>query len=239
MAGEIAKVWVGHPFVSLNVMPGRVGLVLVAVGLVVGVWAVVARRTRPSPTTVLIVLLAAASPVAVVLYELGPNSLHESRYMSASLPAGLLVIGALVTAPRRRSLAAIAVLAVVGGVAIGTVRELGPRGRRPDYRAAAHLLDRIAPPAAPVAELSLYHGPPGRALSVYFTRPHPYFAAGRRLQPMFAMGRRAGHLYLVMPEDGERSWLALLQMPQHGFRLAQRRVWPGIIGLVLRTYVPS
>jgi hypothetical protein len=242
MAEEIAKIGFGHPFLRLGEIPGRAATVAVGLGLVTAaafaLWSALRRRTRPAPEIVLVVALAAITPVAALRYELGPNSIFMARYMSASIPAGLLVVGGVLAAARPPVVAGLATLAVLGGVAVGTVRMLEPDGRRPDYRSIARQLDRVAPPGAPVLELSIFVGPPAHELGYFFRRRHEYFATGRALDPAWGMGRRAGRFYIVVPEGGERAFMRLLQMEEHGFRLVQRREWRGLAPLALRTYAP-
>jgi 4-amino-4-deoxy-L-arabinose transferase-like glycosyltransferase len=243
MAEAIAKIWFGHPFVPFVEMPGRAATVAIGLGLVTaGAFALqraLRRRTPMAPNTVLIVALAAITPVAALLYELGPNSIFLPRYLSASIPAGLLVVGAVLVAARRPMVVAAATLAVLGGVAVGTLRALEPDGRRPDYRSIARELDRVAAPSAPVLELSIFVGPPAHELGYFFKRSHEYFATGRPLDSAWRLGRRAGRFYVVVPEGAEGVFMRLLQMDQHGFRLVERREWRGLHRLVLRTYAPA
>jgi hypothetical protein len=159
--------------------------------------------------------------------------------MSASIPAGLLVAGAVLAAARRPVVGGLATAAVLGSVAVGTVRALEPDARRPDYRSVARHLDRVAAPGAPVLELSIFVGPPAHELGTYFERPHEYFTSGRRLDAAWGLGRRAGRFYVVVLEGGEQAFMRLLQMDKHGFRLVQRQAWPGLHPVVLRTYVPA
>jgi mannosyltransferase len=239
----IASIWVGHPFASFGHIPGQAATWMIALGLAVAagfaLGAMRLRRTAPAATTWLILILAAATPVAALLYELGPNSILLPRYFSASVPAGLLAIGALLVAPRSPLVVAIATVAVVAGVGVGTVRTLEPDGRRPEYRAAAQQLDRVAPPGAPVIELSLFTGPPSRGLGYYFERPHEYFADRRPLGEAYDLGRRAGRLYVFLPEGGIAGFLPALELEERGFEQVDRREWPGTARMVLLTYAPA
>jgi mannosyltransferase len=241
---HIASIWVGHPFASFDRIPGQVATWLVALGVAVAAgFALVAalrRGTRPPPTTWLIVILAAATPAGALLYELGPNSVFLPRYFSASVPAGLLAIGALLAAPRRPGVAAAVTALVFAGVLAGTVRTLEPDGRRPEYRAAAKRLDRMAPPGAPVIELSLFGGPPARGLSYYLERPHEYFDDRRPVDPdAYELGREAGRLYVFLPEGGIPGFLPALELEERGFEQVDRRSWPGAARMVLLTYAPA
>lgn len=240
MAEGVAKLWFGHPFAGLAEVPGRLAVAAIAAGLlaaaVLGVRAAHERGTGPSRGTVLVVLLAAATPVGALLYQLTDSSIFLPRYLSPSVPAGALAIGALLVAPRRPLAVGAATLAVLGGVAAGTVRALGPDGRRPAYRAIAAHLDRVAPAAAPVVELSLFTGPPSRHLGYLFEQPHAFFADRRSLLPAYALGHLTGRFHIVGAPSGVRAFADLLAMEQHGFRLVGRRAWPGVVPLVLLTY---
>jgi 4-amino-4-deoxy-L-arabinose transferase-like glycosyltransferase len=235
----IAGLWIGHPFAPLGVIPGRAAVIVIGLGLLLAAAFALRDRARPSPATLLLVALTVATPLAALAYELGSNSILQPRYLSPSVPYGALVGGALLAAPRPRLVAALASLAVLGGVAVGTVRTLEPGGGRPDYRAAARELDRIAAPEAPVVELGIFTGPPGRELSYNFERPHEYFAVGEDVEPALELARENGRLYLVVPETALGGFLALLDLEQQGFRLVDRRDWPGFVGLVLLAYEPG
>jgi uncharacterized membrane protein len=239
----VVDTWVGHPFTTLGEIPGRVALVVIGVGLLVaaafGLRDARVRGARPGRRTVLVVALAGVTPLAALLYELGPNSLAFSRYLSASVPYAMLAIGALLTAPRRLLVVGLTAVAVLGGVAAGTVQALDPDARRPDYRAAARHLDRIAAPQEPVVELNIFRGPPGRNLGYYFGAPHVYYWTGQPVDGAFAAARDAGRVHLLIPEGAVDIFLELLGMEERGFELAGREVFSGSSRLVLLTYEPS
>ena len=243
MLEGVFRAWFGHPFAAPAEIPGRVASVAIVAGLVVAVaflvHAAIARRTRPSPNLVLVVLLAVATPAAAVLYELGSNTIFLPKYFSASVPAAVIAAGALLAASRRAAVVAVATVLVVAGVAAGTVRSLGPDGDRPNYRAVAEELDRIAPPGAPVVELSIYVGPPGRHLPYFFEREHPYYGEQSSKTPVYGQGRRAGRVYVVVPRGGEAGFVPFLELEQRGFERIARREWPATEPLVLLTYAPA
>ena len=237
-AEAVLKVWFGHPFTELGQIPGRAAMVVVAIGLVVAAAFAVSRRTRLSRWTALFAALAAATPVGAVLYELTDASVFGPRYFSASVPAGCLLIGALLAAPRHTAVVAACTAAVVGGIAVGTVEMLRPEGARPDYRAAAQDLDRIAAPGEPILELAIFEGPPSRNLSYFFERRHAYFPGGVSIEPAFRRGQASGRFHIVGPATGFAGFVPLLGMEKRGFRLVEEREWEGIVPVRRQTYEP-
>ncbi len=235
----MTRVFVGHPS-ALDRVPGTVGAVPLAVGFALAIGGVIWRfrdRLRPRPEVALLIALVVASPLGTLLFSLGPTSIFLPRNLSASVPAAALVAGLLLTSARRE--VAIAATALVfAGLAVGDWRTLGSELRRPAYRDIASTLDRAAPRGAPVVEVSIATGPPSRQLGYWFGRPHPYFTTGRPLTEAFRLGRASGRFYVVIPAQGSERFLALLGMPQRGFRLAGKRLYPGAPNLALYTYEP-
>lgn len=239
----LGQAWFGHPFIPLTRVPGRFGGILIGAGLFGSAAVAVAARLgarshlRPRRETVLVFLLALATPVCALLYSLGPSSIFLPRYMSASIPATVLAAGTVLASARRPIAVGFACAAVLGGFVIGAIRTVEPGGGRPDFRAAAHELDRVAQPRDPVIELTIFKGPPAEELGFSFRRPHDYFASGRPLDPAFARGRRGGHLFVVIVKEAE-AYLQLFGVPQRGFELVSKHVFPGFQRVMVLTYVP-
>ena len=238
---DIARIWFGHPFSDLGDIPGRAPLIVIALALAAAaafaIATAVSRRTPlPPRTTALLAILAAATPVAAALYELTDASVFSPRYFSASVPAGTLVIGAVLAAPPRTAVVAACTAAVVAGVAVGTIQTLRPEGARPNYRAAAHDLDRVAAPDEPIVELTLFFGPPSRNLAYYFDRPHAYLPKGTPLDRAFTLGRRSGRLHIAGPAAGFTQLLPLFGVEKQGFRLVDEREWQGFAPIRRQTY---
>ena len=235
----VLRLWFGHPFTGLGNIPGRASMVVIALGLAVAAAFALAKalshRVRPTRTVSLLAVLVVVTPIAAVLYELTDSSVFGSRYFSASIPAGTLLIGAVLAAPRRAAVAAACTAAVIGGVAVGTIEMLRPEGARPNYRAAAQELDRIAAPDEPIHELTIFHGPPARNLGYFLERPHEYFPAGRDLAEAFRLGHRSGRFHVVGPTPGFVI-LPLLGMEKRGFRLVGEREWEGFVPMKRQTY---
>jgi mannosyltransferase len=182
----------GVPTWGVAKVPGPVALALLAVGVLVVVGGLVARRSRrhagspsspsspSSPATasassrsslvVLLVALAASGPVLAALWSLFEPSVFVPRTFVASLPALALLVGAWVVAvPRVAAIAAAACLVV--GLGLGTARTFDDF-RRPPFRAAADYIDAHATPGQPVLESGFLD--PG-ALEAHLDPPRPVF----------------------------------------------------------------
>jgi hypothetical protein len=137
----------GLPFVLPGDLPGWPAVGLFAGGVALAL--VVAPRIRipdlRSPPA-LVVLLAIATPLAVLAYSLLFHELFRfPRNLIASLPFAALVIGwALVRPGWPRAVVPLAL--VTAGLAIGTVGSEQDRWSRPDLPEAADYIDAAAGP---------------------------------------------------------------------------------------------
>jgi hypothetical protein len=186
---------------------------------------------------VLVVLVAIASPLGAFLYSLGPENLYGPRYLSASVPALALTIGALLAAPRRPLIVAAITALVLGGLAVGTVRTLESATQRPQFDRIAQDLDQHASAQTPVIEASFFHGAPSRQLRFYFKRPHEHFPNGRPIEPAFELGRRAGELYFVVPTAAIRPMVTLYGLGRQGYGEVARRDYPGAPSMTLLRFL--
>ena len=146
--------WVaGNQELAPRDMPGIPALTLLGCGMVVGLvgWLLVAvgrRRTpgaarsmRHSRDGLLVLLLALATPVALLVYAwLSTDLFVLPRNLSASLPFAALAIGLALTPPNRIAMAAAVALAGVA-LTIGAIRMLDDKFHRPNIPAVARLLD--------------------------------------------------------------------------------------------------
>jgi len=153
-------------------------LVLAAALVAVGVRAW--RRDPPGARTVLVILLAVATPLGIAaLSPPGDRSFLLPRNLIASLPALAVPIGWLLVALRSR-LAVAATAAFLLVLAVGAGQALDPGHRRSPYRYAAHLVDAWARPDDPV--IQFYFLPVKGSLAtgrqINFARPHPLRLAG-------------------------------------------------------------
>jgi mannosyltransferase len=132
--------WVaGYPGLPPETLPGQVPLLLLGAGAAIGLAGHVEARTRMDRRVGLVLLLALATPVSLLLNSfVGDDYFVFPRNLSASLPFAALLIGWLVTPPRRAlALAAggLAGVALVAGARktpmTPTTVPTSPRRRRP------------------------------------------------------------------------------------------------------------
>lgn len=235
----------GYPFVPLRELPGGlvVGAVWGAIGLalaaaVVRLWQ--GRRAghmaSPAPTSVLVVLLAAATPIGLILYSAQPDtSFLLSRNLSASVPALALAVGLLFTSlPRPFALAGAGV--VLAGLAIGAAKTLDADVRRPPYRQVAQYVDAQARPGdavlnLPITTLARSALDPAYDLGIFFERNHEVSSplAGADVWARAAKGRS---VFIVTPwEHGH-----LDPLSPGGYVLREERIFPGTLKLAVGRY---
>jgi 4-amino-4-deoxy-L-arabinose transferase-like glycosyltransferase len=159
VAGDLAHFALGHPYLSLYTVPGRVGLALMAAGTLVALSALAERATIPRRTdmsgalrspAVLPALLALATPVGLVLYSVLRQDTWDMRNLIPSWPSLALSAGMLLTAPRPPA-RYVSTALTVAGFGVGAVALLSPAHQRPDYRAAARLIVTGGRPSDAVA----------------------------------------------------------------------------------------
>jgi mannosyltransferase len=147
---DVERWVIGHPYLQIGTLPGRAAAVMLLAGVAAGLVGLVVRVARlhregalprPPATTVLVLMLALASPVCLALYSSIGDSVWDARNLTASWPGLALVMGALVTSvggPLRVA----AVVLVVGAFAIGAAKMLESGSQRPEYDAAARFIAR-------------------------------------------------------------------------------------------------
>jgi hypothetical protein len=160
------------------------------------------RRDAPGARTVLVILLAVATPLGIAALSLpGDRSFLLPRNLIASLPALAVLIGWLLVALRSR-LAVAATAAFLLVLAVGAAQALDSGHRRSPYRDAAHVVDARARPGDPVIQRYFLplEGSLATGLRVNFARPHPlHFAGGESEAAAWERGRRTGRVYMVVP----------------------------------------
>jgi hypothetical protein len=230
---NVAHTLPGHPLAPLSSIPGTIALILFGAALV-GALAL-APRGRVRAETALLVACALAAPVGLLAGGLiSGHTVFLPRSLSASLPAAIVLVAALVAA-RRVLPAATIVLAVL---ALGAVKTLDRDHRRPDSRAIAHWIDRTARPGEPVILLSL--GTPDQAasrfLSRYYERPHPEGFVGFGDDAIWRDAAERGRRVFVVTPLGDL--LDRYHAPAP-FRPTQERSVPGWLPMVARVYEPA
>jgi Dolichyl-phosphate-mannose-protein mannosyltransferase len=205
---------IGHPFLSLGSSPGARGLVLVVVLAALCIAATLyrphaLRRLVPSPESEagLVLILALATPIGLLIYDVASSSLYLPRNLSASLPALAVALALLldrltmIVSPQVGAIAMIAFMAVVGFGAIESV--LDDDQRRPAYREAAHYLDDVVAPTDPVVDTPLTPATEARfrrtTLDLYFERKHRLYAAGADVGSAWRQLQAGRNLFLVAP----------------------------------------
>jgi mannosyltransferase len=167
----------GYPYAPLTAIPTLPGLIGIGACALLGLalaWR--SRRTRAPRRpgvpggTVLIAVLALATPLGLLPYSLLGTDLWSERSLIASAPAQALLLGTLLAAIRGRA-QPVAIAVVVAALAFGSAHAISPRYARPPYRLAARYLDRVAAPADPVLMYSAGFVL-DQAIPAQFTRPH-------------------------------------------------------------------
>ena len=106
----LMRLFVGHPFRHLPVVPGEAALVLLGLAAaalgVAGGTAARGRGAAPLEPAVLLLVTAAVVPVGLLLYALVADDLYAPRNLSAAIPALAVLVAAALTAfspgsPRR------------------------------------------------------------------------------------------------------------------------------------------
>jgi hypothetical protein len=170
---------VGNPYVGLRELPGTAVLLLLGAGLVLALAGAAAtraslvERVRAEPRLVLVMALAAASPVGAALYSIPFASVYVPRTLLASLPALCLLVGLLLAASPRR-LAVPAAVLTMAALAVGTIEPVG-ESPKPPYREAADWIGERSEPGDPVLQVGLIdYG----SLDAHLERPFRLYKQG-------------------------------------------------------------
>jgi hypothetical protein len=237
---DLVRIVVGSPLASLNQIPSTIGLVAVAICGVAGVVAGLRSWRGAVPAGLgiefgspwlLMIVLAAATPVGVLLYSLVATDIWLPRGLSGSIPAIAIVLAAALAALPRR-LPAAAAIVVLATLVFGTVRSFGSDYVRQDYRAMASYLDRVAGPRDPILLVSLIGAP---AIEAQATRPHDYV---RYTPTVWSHIPAAPRLYIVYGDEEMRDLETGIPRPR-GFRLLRDIHYHGTQPTELLVYVRS
>jgi len=220
---------VGAPYAPFSVVPGRVAIVLYAAAViivVVGSLFAFARRQafKFDPSVALVSLVAVAAPIAAAGY---------------SAIAGDLAL-AVFALSRPAALAATAALLIAGG--LGAAASLSGQNDRPNYVAAAQLVDSWAGPGDLVVDYSgsgiFLSGPIGDQLKLNLRGPHRYYRGVPTSTPSSALleqAKESDRLVIVIPAVKQ------LASPQiiPGFRLISERQLTGFTELAIYIFERS
>ena len=219
----------------------------IAAAALAGARAAVARAgrlPRPGAGLVLVAGLAIAPIAGFLAYSaLGPE-LFIARYLSAALPFIVLLAGAALAWPGRAA-SVVAGAVAFAAVGVGAVAGLEDEHRRPDYKGAAHYIDREARPGEAVVQADLTLGATrsqvmskGRqqSLDVNFDEPH-------RVQSIFQESDSVERLLRGGPRPrASCSWVrsrCRRRPPAWGRARSPRGRFPGSLPLSVRVYVPA
>jgi hypothetical protein len=253
--GEVvSRALIGHPLwsslrtIDLRLVPGTIGLVLIAAGfggaVAVGLWrwASQGRSLKPPRAeTVLLVMLAVAAPAGLILFSLQPHkSLLLPRNAISSVPAALVLV-AIPVARARRPLNLIAALLITGGLLIGSIRELVLYGR-PAMKPAAAAISRDWKQGDPILEAIWFSGPP-TDLSIYLTAEQrrdlrlthdvglkPFFESLATGRPIFTVSPASTLIPGVLGPPG---------ILNDRFHLAWSRKWDGMLDVTAAEWIPN
>jgi 4-amino-4-deoxy-L-arabinose transferase-like glycosyltransferase len=206
---------VGHPFLTLDEVPGEKGLLMLL--FLAALTLAVAIRRPPTPRRLLpslsserglLLILAVATPVGMLLYDVVGPSLFGLRNLSASQPAFVVIVAVALASLTRATAARVAAPAVAGLIlvlALVAIESVGADDQRPPYREVAHYLDDVAGADDPLVESLQILGPDARlrqsALDLYFERAHSLYRFGQNDTPAWRRLRDGHDVYLVLPRQ--------------------------------------
>jgi mannosyltransferase len=157
---DLGRWGLGQPYIPLRDLPGWFGIAMFLAGSLAGVAGLLLRLRRaatglaiprPSSRTVLIFVLALATPAGLIISSLIGDSVWTSRNLISSWPGLALAVGAIVTAPAGL-LRIVSIGLVVAAFGIGAVKMLDADNQRPQYAEAAAFIENNARPGDPIVE---------------------------------------------------------------------------------------
>jgi hypothetical protein len=238
----------GHPTYDPRTIPGKVAvavvLFVVAIALAYALFRLVRTRARDvrlrSPLT-LMIALAVVTPIGVGLLSVQPDrSFLLPRNMAASLLFAEIVVAWLLISLGRRA-GPVAAIAVLVGVAVGSVKSLDLSNRKTQFRAAAHYIDARSRPGDPVIQASFIplQGAQASVLRLNFDQPHPLTFVTGPTSPAWVAGRRTGRVFYVVAVSSRFPASAHPPKragPGNAFSLVNVRRYPGFLPIVVGEY---
>ncbi len=270
------KLYLGHwlfgfPYpnvAGLRDLPGMAGLLLIAAGLIAGAVGLWERREQlrgwfgdNDDRILLVVVLAAATPLAEAFASLISTNIFSTRNLAASWPYLALATAALITTGRRPLRIAAAALVAVG-LGLGAAKMVTADYERPNYTELAEwieqeprgvVVDAAAFTPGPLANFDVAETDPGVPvfrLNLPEQKESPFDFGDRLPEPADLAQRAAaaadgGPITIVSTVDrnpiaGARSETDLAMefiddLPP-GYELAERRVFPGFLDLQALVY---
>ena len=237
IATGVLKVVPGHPFFDLPDLPGRFSVAVFIVAVLAAVVVAVVRSDirRPSRPVELLAVIALASPVAAVLYSLGPESVYLPRNLISSWPAAVLLLGlALIRAGRvAGGVAGVAVFAVL---LFGTAKTFDSDFERPGYRAAAEAIEERGDPGDAVLDVPAgIENPLTQSMRAHLDESYVLVRAGGDERAVRARAAERGRLFVVVPQAGALAGREPRGLPP-GLRLVDRQEFGGFVPIALFVY---
>jgi hypothetical protein len=263
---------IGHParFVGLGSVPGTIGLILIGLGVAVAIASVTARG-RPRATwparsdswLALIVVLALAAPVSEAAVSLVGTNILSIRNLAVSWPAFALLLAILVTSGRNPMRIASATL-LIAGFGIGAATMLEPAHQRPDYEAAARLIDRDSSAGDVVIDASVLSPGPFTGFDTAFgdsrrvlragapqEKEHPFgvfnpvlpldkvihsAVAAARHERIYVVSLRSEVRVPGLPVTYSQLAVSVAERLSRSYRVLSTQVYPGILPVAVQIY---
>jgi 4-amino-4-deoxy-L-arabinose transferase-like glycosyltransferase len=250
---------IGFPYATPQTrvwdLPGRPGLLLIALGLALAAGGLLrARPRRLERRVVLVVMLAVSVPLGELAASLLGSNLLGVRNLAAAWPAYALCLAAFLVAGGPR-LGRVAAGLVIAGFALGAFKLLDPDFARPDYDALVEHVERGAAPGDVVIDgASLSPAGVPTAFEAGFGREPRIFQLGRDevvydpfrivtpAPPPEQVVRRAaaaaagGRMYLVVLGRDPRAAQGLTRLLPPGYRQVEERAYRGIAPMRLLVF---
>jgi hypothetical protein len=241
---DIGRLADGGPNAALRVVPGNAALALLAISAALAVGGFVLRRARSAERlpsrTMLIALLALATPVGTALYSLVGDSQFLARNLLPSLPAAAIAFGALLVALPRK-VGAVALVLTMVAYGIGAASWQDRDVQRPAYAEIGDYLEANARPQDQVLELLLLTSIPRRALRVELPEDMPWFTLREPDKEPDAVGaaeKSGGRIFYVRPDTAGFRDVVPKLVEQH-FHAVDQRHWGGAYPMTVIVYEPS
>ncbi len=244
---DVARLISGYPGATLSAIPTYAGLAVLGIcalagliaagmsargrlrhgeGRLIGLRRISGGQARAGGP-LLIVALALATPIGVLVYSIVGTDIWNPRVQYASLPAAVLVLGALLWVLPRVA-RPVAVAAVLATLVFATIRAISPTYARPPFKSVAGYVNRVAAPRDPVILDPITWG-----IAVYLNPQHRVIAGS---PTVFSSVAGARTVYFIFDDRLAAGDKASAPHPS-GFALTLRRHYPSRLwGFTLLRY---